>query len=265
MIWRGVTVYRVSEFAEKAGVTVRTLHHYDRLGLLKPSGRTGAGYRLYGEKDFARLQQIVTLKFIGMPLKEIKDLLNRVDLDLPTALQVQRQLLQEKRRQVETAIQAIEQAERSMQSTGQPDWASLKKIIEVMEMQNNMEWSKKYYSDQAQAKIEERAKTWTPELQAKVTQDWKELLRDVEAALSRGEHPAGPKGRELAERWSNLVGGFTGGDPEVQAGVNRLYADHANWPSSAKNFFNDMPQLFNAEIQSFIQKAMAARRQSGDR
>jgi DNA-binding transcriptional MerR regulator len=267
MIWRGAAVYRVSEFAERAGVTVRTLHHYDRLGLLKPSGRTGAGYRLYGEKDLARLQQIVTLKFIGMPLKAIKDLLSQVDLDLPAALQMQRQLLQEKRRQVETAIQAIEHAQSSMQSSGQPDWASLKKIIEVMEMHNDMEWSKKYYSDQAQAKIEERAKSWTPQLQAKVTQDWKDLLRDIEAAVGRGEDPAGQKGRELAERWSNLVSGFTGGDPEVQAGVNRLYADHANWPSSAKNFFSDMPQLFNPEIQSFIQKAMAARKVdgSGDR
>ena len=57
-------MYRVSEFAEKAGVTVRTLHHYDRMGLLKPSGRTGAGYRLYGERDFARLQQIVIIPWV---------------------------------------------------------------------------------------------------------------------------------------------------------------------------------------------------------
>ena len=69
---RSNPVYRVSEFAEKAGVTVRTLHHYDRLGLLKPSGRTIAGYRLYGDRDFARLQQIVTLKFIGLPLRQTR-------------------------------------------------------------------------------------------------------------------------------------------------------------------------------------------------
>ncbi len=55
-------LYRASAFAERAGVTVRTLHHYDRLGLLKPSSYTASGYRLYGERDFARLQQITTLK-----------------------------------------------------------------------------------------------------------------------------------------------------------------------------------------------------------
>jgi DNA-binding transcriptional MerR regulator len=251
-------MYRVSEFAEKAGVTVRTLHHYDRLGLLKPSGRTGTGYRLYNERDFLRLQQIVTLKFIGFPLQQIKELLDRNDLDLATTLRFQREALLERRRQLDMAIEAIDNAERSAGSSQQPDWEALKKIIEVMEMQNNMEWSKKYYSDEAQAKVAERAKAWTPELQAKVTQDWKELLRDVEAALGRGEDPAGPRGRELAERWSKLVGGFTGGDPEVQQGLNRMYADQSNWPSSAQNFFTDLPQLFNPEVQSFIQKAMAA-------
>ncbi|MDT5294824.1 MAG: MerR family transcriptional regulator, thiopeptide resistance regulator, partial [Acidobacteriota bacterium] len=64
-------LYRASEFAALTGVTVRTLHHYDRTGLLKPTGRTPVGYRLYGERDFARLQQILTLKFIGLPLDEI--------------------------------------------------------------------------------------------------------------------------------------------------------------------------------------------------
>ena len=64
--------YKAAEFAQLAGVTVRTLHHYDRLGLLKPTGHTAKGHRLYGERDFARLQQIVTLKFIGFPLKQIE-------------------------------------------------------------------------------------------------------------------------------------------------------------------------------------------------
>src|SRR5689334_25424280 len=93
---RSNPVYRVSEFAEKAGVTVRTLHHYDRLGLLKPSSRTGAGYRLYTEQDLARLQQIVTLKFIGLPLREIKALLEGSRLDMVQTLRLQRRLLDEK-------------------------------------------------------------------------------------------------------------------------------------------------------------------------
>src|SRR5215475_5631155 len=116
-------MYKVSEFAEAAGVTVRALHHYDRLGLLKPSGRTGSGYRLYGERDLARLQQIVTLKFIGLPLKEIKALLVRGNLDLAATLRLKRPLLTEKRRQLDVAIQALDDAERSARCGSAPGWA----------------------------------------------------------------------------------------------------------------------------------------------
>ena len=248
-------MYRVRDFAEKAGVTVRTLHHYDRLGLLKPSGRTEAGYRLYGERDFARLQQIVTLKFIGLPLRQIKDLLDRSDLDLAATLRLQRRMLLEKRLQVEAAIQAIEEAERSLKSSRAPDLAALKKIIEVMERQNAMEWTKKYYSEEAQAKITERARTWTPELQAKVEQDWKTLIADVEGAIAAKADPADAKALALARRWSDLVRGFTGGNAGVQQGLNKLYADQGNWPSSFQKPFSD-------EVWEYIKKAMAAHKTS---
>ncbi len=247
-------MFKVSEFAEKAGITVRTLHHYDRLGLLKPSGRTEAGYRLYGDRDFARLQQIVTLKFIGLPLKEIKALLDDddSDLDMTATLRLQKQLLQEKRRQLGMAIQAIEEAERSMagKSTQSLDLAALKKIIEVMERQNNMEWTKKYYSPEAHASIAERAETFTPEMQAEVTRKWNELFSDIEMAMQQSEDPSSAKARDLAGRWAGLLKGFTGGDPEVQKGLNNLYADKSNWPKTFE-------QPFSNEIWAWMKKVMA--------
>jgi len=244
-------MFKVSEFAEKAGITVRTLHHYDRLGLLKPSGRTEAGYRLYADRDFARLQQIVTLKFIGLPLKEIKALLDRNELDMAATLRLQKQLLQEKRWQVGMAIQAIEEAERSIDSTQSLDLAALRKIIEVMERQNNMEWTKKYYSPDAQAKIAERAATFTPEMQAEVTSKWNDLFRDIEMAMQKGEDPGSARSKELAQRWAGLLKGFTGGDPEVQKGLNSLYADKSNWPQT-------FDQPFKNEVWEWMKKAMAA-------
>jgi DNA-binding transcriptional MerR regulator len=244
-------MYKVREFAEKAGVTVRALHHYDRLGLLKPSGRTEAGYRLYSERDFARLQQIVTLKFIGLSLGEIKALLDERELDLAQTLRLQRRLLEEKRRQVTTAIHAIEEAERSLQEGTAPRLAALKKIIEVMEMQNNMEWTKKYYSEEAQDKIEKKAATFSPQMQAQISQQWSELIRDVETAIRQNEDPSGLKARNLAERWSTLVRGFTGGDPDIQKGLNRLYQDQGNWPTTFQKPFND-------EVWAYVKKAMAA-------
>jgi len=83
-------MYRAHQFAELAGITVRTLHHYDRLGLLKPKRRTAAGYRLYEDRDLERLEQVVALKYLGMSLRQILSLLNGGPLGLQEALRMQR-------------------------------------------------------------------------------------------------------------------------------------------------------------------------------
>src|SRR5690349_9788488 len=95
---------RVREFAERAGVTVRALHHYDRLGLLRPK-RASSGYRLYSPEDLERLEQIIALKFLGIPLSQIKGLLGRGSRDLAAAFRRQRAALEEKRRLLDKAIQ----------------------------------------------------------------------------------------------------------------------------------------------------------------
>jgi MerR family transcriptional regulator, thiopeptide resistance regulator len=263
-------VYQARQFAVRAGVTVRALHHYDRLGLLKPSGRTSAGYRLYAESDLARLQQIVTLKFIGFPLKQIKDLLSRKPFDLPAMLRLQRRIIEEKRSRLDLAIQAIQRAEqkvsllnaapthsgsgkRKTPVSGSDDgWEVFRKIIEVINMQQETEWTKKYYSEEALADLSERGKQWTPEMLRQVEQDWATLIQEVEAALAAGVNPAGDHAQALAARWQKLLAGFTGGNPEVGAGLKRLYADQQNWPSSFKKPFSN-------EACAFIGKAMEAR------
>jgi DNA-binding transcriptional MerR regulator len=244
-------MYHIQQFALLAGVTVRALHHYDRLGLLKPR-RTGSGYRQYSDRDLERLEQIVALKFIGIPLKQIRGLLERNGSTLPDALRRQRCALEAKRTLVEYAIGAIRQAESAFAS-GKRDTALLKKIIEVIEMQNDMDWSKKYYSDAAQAKIEARGKEWTPELQERVSKQWLDLIADVEKAMAAGEAPSSLNAKDLAHRWKELVEGFTGGDPEITQGVGKLWADHANWPDHAKRW--SQPFRITREMWDFIAKA----------
>ena len=261
---KGEGVYQAGQFARRAGVTVRTLHYYDRAGLLRPSGRTRAGYRLYAERDLVRLEQIVALKFIGFPLKQIRELLNRRPLDLGAALRVQRTIIEEKRRRLALAVEAIECAERTVSTGagGRPPrrgaamgpreddtWEGLRKIIEVINMEQKMDWTKKYYSEEAQAAIAERGKQWTPTMLEKSQRDWAELIRDVEAAVTGGEDPASAHAQALASRWQALIAAFTGGNPEVARGLNRLHSDQQNWPSTFKKPYSD-------EAGAFICKAV---------
>lgn len=245
-------LFRAREFAELTGVTVRTLHHYDRLGLLKPS-RSRAGYRLYRASDVARLEQIVALKFIGFSLNEIKNILKRDSLDLASALRQQREAITEKRQRFDLAISAIERAEYVVGTSKDHGWETFVKIIEVINMQTDMDWSKKYYSDEAQSEIAERAATIPREVIEQAQRDWAVLIKEVDAAVATGEDPASEKSQALASRWAELIKGFTGGNQEIQKGLNKMYADRNNWPAS-------MPKPFNDEVQAFIVEAMKHRK-----
>jgi DNA-binding transcriptional MerR regulator len=250
-------MFRAKEFAGLAGVTVRTLHHYDRLGLLRPQ-RTGSGYRMYRESDLERLEQIVALKFLGLPLKQIRELLGSAAPALPAALRMQLGALEEKRRLLDRAIGAIREAE-AVVASGKPAGAAvLKKIIEVIEMQPNNDWMKKYANESAQAKIDAQKGEWSPELQERVTAQWTELIAEVQAAISAGEDPASPKAQALAARWKALVEGFTKGDADVTQAVANTWKDRENWPQPAK----EQAQQFQItpQIWQFIGSAQKAAR-----
>ena len=241
-------LYQASEFADLTGVTVRTLHHYDRLGLLKPSGRTSAGYRLYGESDLARLQQVLTLKFIGLPLKQIRELLDRKTLDLGTTLRLQREVLEAKRRQLDSALRAIGEAEGIVAKGGKPGWEAFRKIVEVINMEQNMEWMKNYYTEEQLADLARRG---TPEVLERGEREWKALIAEVEAAIAEGVDPSSERAQGLAARWSGLIGEFTGGDPGILENLKRLYADQANWPPTFQKPYSN-------EAMAFICQARAA-------
>jgi MerR family transcriptional regulator, thiopeptide resistance regulator len=245
------TVYRASEFAALAHVTVRALHHYDRLGLLRPKQRSQAGYRLYAECDFVRLEQIVVLKFLGMPLKQIRRVLQAESSDLTGALQQQLWILEDKRRQMDRAIRAISKARQSVRELSEPDWKLFQLVIQEIQMQNKVAWKGKYFSPEAKAKVEERKKLWSPELQERASREWAQLFSDIEGAL--GEDPAGAEAQALAARWKKLVREFSGGDPAIEKGLNAMWADQANWPAESR-----AAQSIKPEVQNFILKAMRA-------
>ncbi|HTP10765.1 MAG TPA: MerR family transcriptional regulator, partial [Anaerolineae bacterium] len=100
--------YTVQQLARLAGVSVRTLHHYDHIGLLKPSARTAAGYRLYDETDLLRLQQILFFRELDFPLAEIEAILDDPGFDQVQALRDHRELLQQESDRLERLLKTIE-------------------------------------------------------------------------------------------------------------------------------------------------------------
>jgi DNA-binding transcriptional MerR regulator len=242
--------YRVQEFARLAGVTVRALHHYDRIGLLRPR-RNNSGSRVYSDSDLGRLEQIVALTFIGLPLKSIRGILSGDSGNLPCALHSQALALEEKRRLLDTTIAAIRDAEAELRADRKPN---LKHIIEVMEMYNSDTWILKYFKEEVKAKVNERRSAWTPALQEQIAEDWRRLFRDTEAVIESG--PASPAAQTLVERWERLIRDLVGGDLELIHGVKAMYAGRTHWP---EDFRAKMAPFMDDRIWRFLLSAAAAR------
>ncbi len=206
------------------------------------------GERLYRASEFAGLQQILTLKFIGLPLEEIKGLLDGRALDLSETLRLQREALTEKRRQLDMALRAVGEAEGLLAREGGPDWDAFKRIVEVITMQHDTEWMKKYYTEEQLADLARRG---TPEVLERGRREWRKLIGEVEAAAAEGLDPSSERARALVARWDGLAEEFTGGDPGIRENLRRLYADQANWPSTFQRPYGD-------DVAAFIGRAREA-------
>jgi DNA-binding transcriptional MerR regulator len=236
------SLYQIHEFAELACVTVKALRHYDRLGLLKPK-RTGCGYRTYAEGDLERLEQIIALKFLGVPLKQIKKVLDRPALELQDTLRLQRKALEERQKLLFRAIRAIQAAEDALDAGKASEPAVLKRIIEVIGMQNEIDVMKKYYSTEEAWEKRRRFYEEGP------SSEWRQLYRDFAAAF--GQDPGGDTAQALADRWLQLSLRASSGDPECQTDSMTAWMDREHWPPSMKR---RIAEFKLEEVNKYLQK-----------
>jgi len=244
--------YRIKAFAALTGVSVRALHHYDRLGLLRPR-RTASGYRIYSSNDVAILEQIVALKFIGISLQDIKRLLRTERRQLTAVLAAQRIVLEEKRRRLDLAIAAVREAQ--VMSGQGPDAVRINRIIEVIRMQDERKEWKTQYDALLQGKIE-RLQAMSPEAREQLRSQFSELCKEVVEVLD--EDPAGSRAQELAGRWLQLLRAFAPKgevDPQLLK-YAATYLSDGTWPAGAPQ--PEPP--FGRPVWEFMARALAARR-----
>jgi MerR family transcriptional regulator, thiopeptide resistance regulator len=216
------TSYSVREFAELAGVTVKALHHYDRLGLLTPI-RTESGYRRYRARDLSRLEDIAALRLLGIPLREIRTVLSGDVEPLRAILTRQRAVLERKRRVIDRALAALDAAEERLASAAAAAAPTLHDIIGAIGMPD-IDAMRKYFSDDEWAVWKTHFEDWPP-------LEWRELFRDV--GRVHAADPAGAEAQALADRWLAL-NEATPKPPRVRAGMRRAWLDRDNWPPEMK-------------------------------
>ncbi len=256
-----MSTFRIQEFAKLAGVTVRALHHYDRLKLLSPARRSERGYRLYCHADLGRLERILVLRYLGLSLREIAALLNTPAgggaEPLAVTLERQRAALGERREGLDRVLRAIDHAQRRAEDPAEPEWLLYQTILKEIQMQQTTDWREKYYSPKAFEALRAQRAAMAPEQQADAGARWRALLADVQSALDREVPPDSGEGRALVARWIRLGDEFTLGNPEIVEGYRRMHDDESHWPD------DEMAATLRAirpkpEHRSFFDRAVQA-------
>ena len=223
--------WTVGELARATGVTVRTLHHYDALGLLTPAARTDAGYRLYDEADVERLYRIRALRALGLSLDEVAATLDGSGLG---------DVLE---RQLEALDRELEHARSlRLRLLALRDAATVDDLTTTMEV---IEMHERYFTTEQRESIASRA-----HLAEQGERDWVELIEEVRAARAAGEDPRGSRMQELAVRWRGLIERFTGGDPAIRDSLVHMYRTEG--PQSASQGAVD------AELMQYVGEALRA-------
>lgn len=216
---------KVGELAKRTGLTVRTLHHYDEIGLLKPSLHTESGHRLYNGDDIARLQQVLSLKQLGFALEEIRDCLDRPGF---SPLEVIRLHIGRLRKQIEIERNLCERLEALADGLRQAGEVSAEQFLQTIEVMTMIE---SYYTpEQLESfrKRNEEAAAAGQDLTQQGTADWAELMAQYTAEMQKGTDPADPRVQALEKRRQALVNAFTGGDPAIEQNLKRLWTEQGD-------------------------------------
>ncbi len=242
------TTYTVQKLAHMANVSARTLHYYDEIGLLKPSARTAAGYRLYEEKDLLRLQQIMFFKELDVPLATVQSLLDHPGFDPVQALQDHRRMLEMQAERLATLLNTIDKTikkltEADMELTNE-------ELYEGFSKETVDRWEaevRQRYDPAVVAESQKRVRKMSKEQWAAVKAEGDSLTRGLAALMDRD--PGDAQVQALIARHYAWINNFYTPTPEIYRGLGDLYVTHpefrANYDRYALNLADFMKEAMD--------------------
>jgi DNA-binding transcriptional MerR regulator len=236
-------LWRVGELAKRTGVSVRTLHWYEEIGLLSPPQRTEAGHRLYAAEDLGRLQQIRSLRQLGFSLDEIRECLGSRKFSPQQVIALHLGRLDE---EIELQQRLRARLEAIAARYGAAESVSAEEFIQAIEAMTMME---KYFTKEQLQELEQRKGVIGADEIKAVEQEWPELLAKVRTEMANNTDPADPRVQALAKRWMELLQAFSGGNREIEKSAATMYR---NEPGVSEQYGLD-PKMF-----PYIQKAIDA-------
>ena len=224
---------RVKEVADLVGISVRTLHHYDEIGLLVPDQTTESGYRMYSDGNLELLQQILFFRELGFPLKKIKEIVSSSGFNREEALTLHRKMLLEKRGRLDKMIATIERTiqytKGEIQMTNEEKFEGFDFSSNPYEQEARERWGDQAV-DQSNAKVGQMSKHEQSEMAAGMNAIYTKL-----AALRNGS-PASDEAQAAIKEWYDFLNKIGSYSAEAFKGLGQMYVDDARFTNNIDKF-----------------------------
>lgn len=214
---------QIKEFAKLTGVSVRTLHYYDEIGLLKPSFvEEQNGYRLYDEKSLERMQEIMFYRELDFTLKSISEILSSPGYDKQQALEEQKKLLILKKNRLERLISAIEDAGKggNVMSLSVFDNSEFEAARQQYEEETKVKWG----DTPVYQEYSEKTSSYSPEKWCKVNVGMDSIMDEFAECVNNGVDPSDPSAQALVKKWQDYITeNFYECTKEILSGLGKMY------------------------------------------
>ncbi len=231
-------MFTVKQLSKIAGVTPRTLHHYDSIGLLKPSRVGSNGYRYYDETALLRLQQILFYRELDLPLAEIKKIMGRRDFDVLVALQGHREALNRKLGRLNCLIETVDTTILHLKGRAPMSEKDFFRGFSDEEQEKYAQEAMQMYDPTTVKASQRKWKSYTAAERQKIGEEGKMVYADLLAAIPKG--PASAEAQAAVSRWRRHIEYFWTPSVDQLLGLADLYNDE---PRFRGNFDKLSPQL----------------------
>lgn len=232
--------YTVQQLANLAGVTTRTLHHYDEIGLLSPARKSSNGYRQYGEAELLKLQQIMFFRELEFPLKEIETILKNPKFDIAAALSDHRKLIEIKKKRMNDLLKTIDKTLTKINHKKTMDDKELyggfsKEEAEAYAKEAKERWG----NTEAYKQSQERTKKLTKDDWTRMSIETDSMLKEIVRNMDKG--PASPEVQaQIAKHYASLRA-FYEPNLEMYRGLANMYVDDKRFAAFYEKYHKDLP------------------------
>ncbi len=244
-----VELLTVGQLAKKMNITVRTLQYYDQQDILKPTTTSKGGRRLYSSKDVVKLYQILSLKYLGFSLEDIKNKIYTLDKpeEVVHILGNQQKAIEEKISLLQESLDSITSLKKEVLKMNTINFEKFANIISMLRVGNDEYWVFSAFDDSLNKHLIQRFVS-RPELGKQILETYHQLLDEGIMMKRTNESPTSERSVDYAKRWWKMVNDFTGGDMSLLPKLKEFNSDKSKWN-------NDMA-LKQEELDSFMEKVL---------